>query len=210
MTMLDFERIASAPVRQEPYPFLVVEGAVPAGHARNIARDFPEIRDPGTHPIAELNGGPAFQALVEELEGNRFRELVAGKFGLDLAGKDIAMNARGMMRWSDGNIHTDTPAKLVTVLLYLNEEDPGSKGALRILRNSSDLEDYAAEIPARLGTMVIFRVTGNCWHGNTPMKGKRLSLQMNYLSGEGRRGRHEWTGRAVRKTRRLVQILRGG
>ena len=203
MSMLDFDRIAAAPLNAEPYPFAVIEGAIPKQAARDIVRDFPLIERPGAVPLSEVDGGPAFDALLADLTGDRFRAVIADKFGLDLSDKGISANVRGVMRRSDGNIHTDTGAKLITVLIYFNEDWPTREGSLRILRNSHDLDDYVAEVPPELGTMVLFQVTPDCWHGHTPVSGKRLSMQMNYLSGVERRGKHQWAGRAWRKVKRL-------
>ena len=209
MIMLDFERIAAAPVRETPYPFAVIEGAIPREAARDIVRDFPPIERPGAVPLSEAEGGPAFEAMLADLTGDRMRAVIAEKFGLDLAGKGISMNVRGVMRRSDGNIHTDTSAKLVTILIYFNEDWPGRDGSLRILNNNRDLDDYAAEVPPELGTMVLFRVTPDCWHGHTPVSGRRLSLQMNYLSGEQKRGKHQWGYRALGKVKRLFYRSKG-
>ena len=44
-----------------------------------------------------------------------------------------------MMRWRDGVIHTDTPAKAVTVLLYLNTDSGPDQASLRILRSGDDM-----------------------------------------------------------------------
>ncbi len=209
MNMLDFDRIAAAPLQSEPYPFAVVEGAIPRDAARKIAADFPAIDRPGAVPLSEIDGGAAFDALLAELNGDRLRELLADKFGLDLDGKAISMNVRGVMRRSDGNIHTDTGAKLVTILIYFNENWPTREGSLRILNGPSDLDDYAAEVKPELGTMVLFQVTDNCWHGHTPVSGKRMSMQMNYLSGAKPRGKHQWGFRAIGKVRRLFYRSKG-
>lgn len=203
MSMLDLDRIAGAPLSQEPYPFAVIERAIPRDAARKIVADFPKIDRPGAVPLSETEGGPAFDALLADLTGDDFRAVIAEKFGLDLDGKGISANVRGVMRRSDGNIHTDTGAKLVTVLIYFNEDWPTREGSLRILNNSHDLDDYAAEVPPELGTMVLFQVTPDCWHGHTPVSGKRLSMQMNYLSGVERRGKHQWGFRALGKVKRL-------
>ena len=51
----------------------------------------------------------------------------------------------------------------------------------KILRENFDLEDFIEEIPASFGSLVVFKVTENCWHGFHPVEGKRLSMQMNYV-----------------------------
>ncbi len=61
------------------------------------------------------------------------------------------------------------------------DEWDNEKGLLRMLKNNFDLEDFIEEIPASFGSLVVFKVTENCWHGFHPVEGKRLSMQMNYV-----------------------------
>ena len=55
-----------------------------------------------------------------------------------------------------------------------------------------NIDDYVEEISPIAGTMVIFKVTDNCWHGHTPVQGKRLSIQMNYLISEHSKNKHSF------------------
>ncbi len=205
--MLDLQRIRNAPVRLEPYPYFFVEGAIKAAEAPKAAADFPDIDRPGAVNVDETNFGPAFAALLDELRGDDFRRLIADKLDVDLDGRDIVVNVRGQMRLTDGNIHTDTPSKLVTVLVYFNEPGETDKTSLRILRNGKDLDDFVEEIPPRLGNMVVFKVTPDCWHGHNAVPGKRLSLQLNYLSGVKTRGKHQLAHRLVGRMKRKVSHL---
>ena len=52
---------------------------------------------------------------------------------------------RGFVREKDGSIHTDSETKIITVLLYMNEDWREDAGRLRLLRSATDLEDYAAK-----------------------------------------------------------------
>ena len=61
---------------------------------------------------------------------------------------------RGAADTRDGYIHTDSKTKIVTVLLYLNPAWAPDGGRLRLLRNGSDLEAVAAEVPPDFGTLV--------------------------------------------------------
>ena len=63
-------------------------------------------------------------------------------------------------------------------------------GKLRLLRNGTDLDDYAAEVPPDDGTLLVFRRSENSWHGHGPFEGVRRSIQMNWMVSEGRRGFH--------------------
>ena len=191
--MLDLDRIRAAEVQDKPYPFFVVQQAIEADKAGKVAADFPQIDRAGVVSSRDTRPGPAFAKLLEELEGDAFRKVIAEKMGVDLGGLDTKINVRGHARKTDGNIHTDTPTKAVTVLLYFNEkqEAAAAETGLRILNNSKDLDDYVAEVPPVLGNMLVFKVTPDCWHGHKPFEGERKSLQLNYLSGLERTKKHE-------------------
>ena len=205
--MLDLERIRNAPVRAEPFPYFVVENAILATKAPAVAADFPAIDRPGAIDVEQTEFGPSFGALLDDLKGDALRRIIAEKLGVELEGRDIVVNVRGQMRLTDGNIHTDTPSKLVTVLVYFNEPGANDDTGLRILRNGRDLNDYVEEIPPRLGTMIVFKVTPDCWHGHKAVPGKRLSLQLNYLSGVKTRGKHQLAHRLVGRMKRKVSHL---
>ncbi len=204
--MLDFPKIRAAEVRDKPYPFFVVEKAIRADCADTVAEDFPAIERAGVVSSSEIRPGTAFARLIEELEGEGFRSLIAEKLSVDLAGLDTKINVRGHARKTDGNIHTDTPTKAVTVLLYFNREEEASDTGLRILNTSRDLDDYAAEVPPLLGNMLVFKVTPDCWHGHKPFEGERRSLQLNYLSGVERTGKHERVRRFFRHLGRRIGL----
>lgn len=204
MTMLDLDKIRAAPLRETPYPFFIVEGALRGDVADQVAEDFPEIARAGVVSPAETDPGPAFRKLIAELEGEAFRRVIADKMGVELDGLDTKINVRGHARKTDGNIHTDTPTKAVTVLLYFNRETEASDTALRILNNNRDLDDYAAEVAPLLGNMLVFKVTPDCWHGHKPFEGERKSLQLNYLSGRERTRKHERVRRFFRHLGRRI------
>ncbi|MEO7815080.1 MAG: 2OG-Fe(II) oxygenase, partial [Sphingomicrobium sp.] len=181
--MLDFDRIAAVPVTQAPYPHAIISDSILPAAARALAGALPSVTEHGSLRFNEIDRSPELDALIAELESDRFRALMEAKFDIDLAGLTIFHTYRGMMRRQDGVIHTDTPAKTLTILLYLNPPEAEEKVPLRLLNSSSDLEDYFAEVPSSMGTMLLFKVTDNCWHGHKSMVGPRHSLQLNYLSG---------------------------
>lgn len=201
--MLNLAEIQSATLKRDPYPYMVVEDVINADAIEAILGDFPAIDYPGSIPVSEVRYGPAFQALLDELNGPAFRDTIAARFGLDLANRPIMTTVRGVMRDKDGRIHTDSKTKVITVLLYFNQDWRDSGGHLRILRNGTDLDDFVEEIPPKLGTMVVFQVTDNCWHGHKPVVGKRLSIQMNYLTGEAARGKHQFFHRLSARLKKL-------
>jgi SM-20-related protein len=196
--IVDLARIHQASVRESPYPFFVLADALAPDEAGDVASSFPNIDRPGAIAVNDTEYGPSFGKLLDELRRDDFRKLIANKLNVDLDGKEIVINVRGQSRWTDGNIHTDTPSKLVTVLLYFNEPgDAVEASGLRILRNSKNIEDFVEEVPPLLGTMVAFKVTPDCWHGFKPYSGARHSLQLNYLSEVRSKHKHEAARRFV-------------
>ncbi len=205
--MLDYTEIRNAPVRNEPYPFFVAPMAFDNAEGAKAAADFPPVDRAGSIDVEATSYGPAFGKLLDELRSDEFRRLIAEKFNVELDDKDVIINVRGKMRLTDGNIHTDTPSKLVTVLLYFNEPGTVDETALRILKNGRDLDDYVAEIPPHLGTLMAFKVTPDGWHGHKALECDRRSLQLNYLSGIKTVGKHQLAHRLVGRMKRKVAAL---
>jgi hypothetical protein len=190
--MLNYEGFKAAQLKRDPYPYLVLSDAILPADLSAVVKDFPVIEHGGSIPVSAAESGPAFQAFLAELEGDTFRQAIAEKFDLDLSDYPIMTTVRGMMRSKDGRIHTDSKTKVITVLVYLNAQWPHQEGYLRILRNGEDLEDFVEEVPPLAGTMVVFQVTDNCWHGHKPLVGERRSIQMNYLIGDAAKGKHQF------------------
>ena len=206
--LLDLDHIRDAPVRPAPFPFFVVPDALRADRAADVAAAFPAIDRAGAVGVDQVDQQPLFADLLDDLRGDAFRNLIADKLDLDLDQRAIVINVRGAVRLTDGNIHTDTPSKLATVLLYFDRPDDASDTGLRILRGNKDLDDYIEEVPSTLGTMLVFKVTPDCWHGHKPHVGRRHSLQLNYLSGVKTIGKHQLLHRLIGRTRRKLSALR--
>jgi hypothetical protein len=185
MIALDYNRFAATPVGTDPFTHIVVPGFVPADVLSNVVRDLPPIQKGGSFPTDGLRLGPAGRALMDELQGPRFKAAVAGKFGLDLDGAPTMVTLRGQSREKDGRIHCDSLAKRVTVLLYLNPESADwarQDGCLRLLRGPSDIEDYAVEVPPVNGTLLVFPNGPTTWHGHKQFIGRRYVVQLNYMT----------------------------
>jgi hypothetical protein len=183
---LDFEKFRATPVDSAPFAHVLVPGFVKPAALREVVAALPAMKGRGSFPVSAVRLGPAAKALVDGLEGPEFREIVAEKFGLDLAGAPVMTTLRGQTGAKDGQIHTDSSAKRVTILLYLN---PGSgdawadqKGCLRLLRSAADLEDYAVEVPPVDGALLVFPNGPTTWHGHKQFVGQRYAIQMNYMT----------------------------
>lgn len=182
-SFIDLDALRRTPLVADPFPYIVVPSFLNPAARAALSADFPRIDQPGSFPVADLAFGPAFRAFLAELEGEEMRAAFAAKFALDLAGRPTMVTVRGQARENDGRIHTDTHTKLITVLIYMNEEWEAPGGRLRLLR-TPDLEDVVAEVPPAAGTLLAFRVTANSWHGHVPTRGPRRVVQLNWVTGE--------------------------
>ena len=183
--MLDIEALRAAPVATDPFAHVVVERFVPADVLPAVVADLPAMSKRGSFPIDGLRLGPKAAEAMAEMEGPRLRDAIAEKFGLDLAGAATMVTLRGQTTERDGHIHTDSTAKRVTVLLYLNPETEAfgrQEGCLRLLRGPSDLEDFAVEVPPVNGTLLVFPNSASAWHGHRRFVGQRYSIQLNYMT----------------------------
>jgi SM-20-related protein len=182
---LDLEALRRTPLANEPFPYLVVPGFIREAARGLLAGDFPRIDEPGSFPLAALRFGPAFADFVAELEGPAMRAAFAEKFAIDLVHRPTMVTVRGQARAADGRIHTDTPTKLITVLIYMNSSWEAEGGRLRLLRSSDSLDDMVAEVPPAAGTLLAFRVTPHSWHGHASVSGPRRVIQLNWVESAG-------------------------
>ena len=183
--MLDYEKLAATPAEAAPFTHVVVPNFVPPGPLARVVVDLPAIQKGGSFPTGGLRLGEAGRALIDELEGPRFRAAIAAKFGLALDGAPVMVTLRGQSREKDGRIHRDSTAKRVTVLLYLNPEGAEwarKDGCLRLLRGPDDIEDYAVEVAPVNGTLLVFPNGPATFHGHKQFVGRRYVVQLNYMT----------------------------
>jgi hypothetical protein len=184
MSLLNLDALAAAPLVTDPFDHLLVKDFVRAEAAAEIGGDYPAIDKPGSFALEDVAVKGAFAALIEELDGAGFRALIERKFDLSLAEQPTTFTVRGMCGPADGNIHTDSKTKIITVLLYLNPEWAQDGGRLRLLRNGEDLEAVAVEAPPDFGSLLVFRRSENSWHGHKPFIGPRRVVQMNWVTSQ--------------------------
>ena len=194
--MLNLAALAESSVTSEPFPHLTASGLVNPWALKQVSRDFPDITQPGVFPLSELRYGPAFERLVEDIQGAEVEAMLERKFGLTLSDKSLMVTVRGWCQARDGRIHTDSKDKVLTCLLYLNpgEWEPEG-GRLRLLRGGRDLEDMIAEVPPAGGSLVAFVRTDKSWHGHAPFEGPRRYVMFNWMRSDAVRalnlGRHK-------------------
>jgi len=185
MQPFDHAAFRSAPLVREPFDYLVLPGFIKPEALEEINADFPRITRPGSYPVCELFYGPAFADLIEALNSAELRLAFEDKFAIQLQARPTLITVRGQSGHRDGNIHTDSANKILTVLLYLNSQWEETGGCLRLLRSADDIEDVITEIPPVDGTLVAFRRSANSFHGHKPFLGPRRVVQFNWLTGQG-------------------------
>jgi SM-20-related protein len=190
MGHLNIEKLRTAKLETDPFEHMIVPGFLTAESLGQINATYPTITKGGSFPIEAIDAGATIKDVIDELDGAEFEGAVAEKFGVDLSGKPKMYSLRGYLRGRDGKIHTDSNDKIITVLLYLNESWAHEGGRLRLLRNSTDLENYVAEVPPDNGTLLVFKRAKNSWHGHHPFEGQRRALQMNWMTSEASKGLH--------------------
>jgi SM-20-related protein len=190
MAHLQLEKLRAATLQTSPYTYTIVPGFLTADSVARINATYPKIDKGGSYPIESLDAGMTIKEVIDELDSPEFERLIADKFDVALEGRPKMYSLRAYTRAKDGQIHTDSKDKIITVLLYLNDtwQQPG--GRLRLLNNGHDVEDFVAEVPPDNGTLLVFKRADNSWHGHHPFDGPRRSLQMNWMTSEGSKGFH--------------------
>lgn len=191
MAHLDVAALKAATLVREPFSYVLVPGFLRPDSVARVNATFPPIKSGGSFPLESLDAGMAIKEVIDELDGPEFEAAMAEKFGVELDGRPKMYSLRGYTRSKDGQIHTDSRDKIITVLVYLNETWTHPGGRLRLLRNGHDVDDFITEVPPDNGTLLAFRRSDNSWHGHHPFDGPRRSLQMNWMTSEGTKGWHK-------------------
>lgn len=179
---VDLEALRAAPLTRSPFPHLVVPSFVPPAVVADVAASFPGPDLPGVLPAPSTPPPDAFGALLRRLRSPEVTRAFAQVFEVPLDPEALMITLRARTRPVDGQIHTDSVTKVVTALIYLNQDwsDPG--GRLRLLRGPDDIDDMIAEVPPIAGTLLAFRRTDNSWHGHRPFDGVRRSIMLNWMT----------------------------
>ncbi len=200
LDQLDLAALEATPVATAPFPHVVVPHFVPPAFLQRVRDGLPAMANGGSYPPEALKLGSAAASLVRQMQAQDMQAAIARKFGLDLHGAPVMLTMRGRTRQKDGRIHTDSEAKRVTVLLYLNQQTDAwaqREGCLRLLRSPTDLDDYAVEVPPVDGTLLVFPNGPTTWHGHRTFVGVRHAIQLNYMANDGRARselrRHRWS-----------------
>jgi hypothetical protein len=193
-------------LQQQPFPFIAARNFLPDALRAPIAADFPNYRRPGFFPIDNRECGPSVRAIVASLENPAFADRLGELLGVDrLGSRPSIVTLRKWSKATDGRIHNDGQAKVVTALLYLNESWPDtSDGCFRVLTDDQDFDHLAApEVRPLYGYFAAFRRTDNSWHGHLPYVGERRVIQIAWLTSVEEKLRKEKRGRFTRLVKSL-------
>jgi len=182
---IDLAAFEAAPLARAPFPYAMVPHFVRGQAMGAINADYPLVAHPGSFPLPTLKYGPAFAEFIAAIQGPEFTRAVEKKLGVNLKGRPTMVTARGVSAARDGQIHTDSRTKLITVLIYMNNSWEAKTGRLRLLRGPDNLDDVIAEVPPDEGTLLIFKNEPNAWHGFHPFEGPRRVIQLNWVTDEG-------------------------
>ncbi|MBL6852673.1 MAG: 2OG-Fe(II) oxygenase [Alphaproteobacteria bacterium] len=202
---IDVDAVKAAAVTREPFPYFMVPGFVKREALDAINADFPAVTHAGSFPLPTLSYGPAFKAFMESIQGPEFTAAVGERLGLDLTVRPTMVTVRGISAPRDGQIHTDSVTKLVTVLIYMNGKWEAPGGRLRLLRSPDNLNDVIAEVPPDEGTLLVFENKPNAWHGFEAFDGPRRVIQLNWVTN----GRVVWWEQTRHKVSAFFKSLRG-
>jgi SM-20-related protein len=190
MAHLNLDKLREAKLETSPYDFVLVSGFIGPDTIRRVNETFPPINSGGSFPLESLKPNMIIKEVIDELDGAPFKKEVERLFDVDLTDRPKMYSLRGYTRAKDGQIHTDSKDKIITILLYLNDNWTQPGGRLRLLRNGHDVDDFTHEVPPDNGTLLMFRRSESSWHGHHPFEGPRRSLQMNFMTSEGSKGWH--------------------
>jgi SM-20-related protein len=181
MLPINLDALRAAQLHTDPFDFMVVPGFLSADILAQVNADYPAIDTAANHALENLQYGPAFEALMVQLQSPAFAAALGQCFDMDLTSLPTTVTVRKYCERTDGNIHTDHKSKVITVLVYFNESWEHDDGQLRMLRSKGDIEDYTAQVPPLGGTLLAFRRTDHSWHGHTRFVGERRMVQVNFL-----------------------------
>ena len=190
MAHLNLDKLRAARVETDPYSYVIVPGFLNADSIVRINATYPNIEKGGSYPVESLDNTMAIKDVIDELDTPEFEAVIEEKFDVALDGRPKMYSLRGYTRAKDGSIHTDSKDKIITVLLYLNEKWQQPGGRLRILRDGTNVDNFAAEVPPDNGTLLVFKRSDTSWHGHHPFEGPRRSLQMNWMTSDSSKGFH--------------------
>ncbi|ANY77137.1 proline hydroxylase [Microvirga ossetica] len=203
MKTINLDAVRNAERSSEPYDYVLASNLLKQDAIDELRRDFPAIIKPGYLTVDEVKLQGCFKQLIDELEGPELTEELSKKFGLDLHQYPRLTTIMKQSQPKYGAIHTDGPSKVMTMLVYMNDEwqqDEG--GRLRVLYDQKNYDRYKLEVPPVMGTMFAFLRSDHSWHGHLPFAGERRVVQIAWVKSQADIDRKK-------KHNKLAQVLKG-
>ncbi len=196
LSIIDLEKINNTKLETSPYDYIVVSDFIREQWKDKLIGAYPRVKAAGSFPLSCVPCSGEFMPLINELNSDAFRRAIELKFSLKLEGKPTMFTLRGKCRLKDGQVHTDSESKIITVLLYMNPSWGDQGGRLRLL-NSNNINDIKEEISPNVGTLLVFRRCDHSYHGHLPFEGERKVIQMNWVTHQKfvdqEQKRHRWS-----------------
>lgn len=185
MSLINLASLRAAEASRDPYDYVLASDFLQKSAVDDLRRDFPDINKPGYLTVDEVKLHGKFKQLIEELEGPELTEELSRKFGLDLHPYPRLTTIMKRSQPKYGAIHTDGPSKVMTMLVYMNDEwEKDDGGRLRVFYDGKDYENYKLEVPPVMGTMFAFLRSDNSWHGHLPFTGERRVIQIAWVKSQ--------------------------
>jgi len=197
LSIIDVDKVYNTKLETSPYEYIVVSDFIKEEWKDKLIESYPKVKAAGSFPLSTLSVSSEFMQLIDELNSDAFRRAVEKKFSLDLEGKPTMFTVRGKCRLKDGQIHTDSETKIITVLLYMNPSWENQAGGRLRLLNSNNIDDIKTEISPNVGTLLVFKRCGHSYHGHLSFEGPRKVIQMNWVTDQKvvdkEQNRHRWS-----------------
>ena len=84
MTVLNMSAFENTPLQRDPFDFLIAEHVMSDETLKQVNADYPAIDIPANFKPEDLDYGPTFRQLLEEVDSPEFQAAVERKFGVDL------------------------------------------------------------------------------------------------------------------------------
>lgn len=191
---LDLEALASARLNPDPAPWAaydnvfqehVLSAAFPVNHFQEhtqrtlleaLGKQGTEAwyqHNVETRPLLELGRkevhepeglSEAWLEVANDLLSPEYRDCISEVTEHDVRGLKFQAH---FWRFKEGSFftpHVDKPHKIVTHLMYLNDDWFPEMGGVLQIHSSSSPDDVRAEVPPRKNTGVLLKRTDNAWH----------------------------------------------
>ncbi|KAK3238421.1 hypothetical protein CYMTET_51568 [Cymbomonas tetramitiformis] len=200
ITAFKLDKIALANISKTPFRHIFIPQFIPPEELAKITADFPKSLDSEAFAASKKNVEErevlatgdvkgAYAKLITDAHAPALKAALFKKFGAKIPKKSYSrVTLRGTCIFrpcgGPGSVHHDSKNKIISVLIYLNQEplDANSAaGNLLLLRSKNKLNDKKRiEVPSWNGNLVAFFNTPTAWHGLETYSGSRRAIQINY------------------------------